>query len=136
MTDERFLVGASVFGGGNKRKSPASDRVSGKTTGDPRIGSPVLLKGPLFTEAQLLEELSVLRKVVLFDVVEEFAAAAGHLEETTAAVKVLTVSAEMLGQVIDAGSQQGDLDLGRAGVFIVSFVFCDDFGFGDGRHGL
>jgi hypothetical protein len=80
------------------------------------------VKGGLFTEAELLEELRVFREVVALDVVEQLTTAGGHLEEAAAAVEVLAVGAEMLGQVIDASGQQGDLDLGGTGVFIVGFV--------------
>jgi hypothetical protein len=40
----------------------------------------------------------------------------------------------MLGQVIDASGQQGDLDFGGAGVFIVGFVEGDDFWLNYGGH--
>jgi hypothetical protein len=41
----------------------------------------------------------------------------------------------MLGQVIDPGGQQGDLDVAGAGVLLVYFVLGDDFSF-NYRHGL
>ena len=91
----------------------------------------MLLKGWLLAKAELLEELVILRQVVTLQIVEQLAAAGGHLEEATAAMEILAVGAEVLGQVIDASGQQRDLDFGRAGVFIVDFVFGDDFGFGD-----
>ena len=92
------------------------------------------VKGGLFTEAELLEELRVFREVVTLDVVEQFTTAGGHLEEAAAAVEVFAVSAEMLGQVVDASGQQGDLDFGGAGVFIVGFVEGDDFWLNYGGH--
>jgi hypothetical protein len=70
----------------------------------------------LFTEAQLLQELGVLCQVVAFQVVEELAAAAGHLKKTSATVEVLAMRPQMLSQVIDARGKQGDLNFGRAGV--------------------
>ena len=91
----------------------------------------MLLKGWLLAEAELLEELVILRQVVALEIVQQLAAAGGHLEEATAAVEILAVRAQVLGQVIDPGGEQRDLDLGRAGVFVVDFVFGDDFGFGD-----
>ena len=78
-----------------------------------------------------MEELVILRQVVALEIIEELAAAGGHLEEAAAAVEILAVGAEVLGQVIDASGQQGDLDFGRTGVLVVGFVFGDDFGFGD-----
>lgn len=90
----------------------------------------------LLAEIQLLKELVVLGKIVLLEVVEQLATAAGHLKEAAAAVEVFAVRAQMLGQVIDASGEQCDLDFGRAGILFVDFIFCDDFGFNDGRHGL
>ena len=42
---------------------------------------------------------------------------------------VLLVGAQMLGELVDARGQQGDLDFGRAGVFGFAPVLIDDFGF-------
>ena len=47
------------------------------------------------------------------------------------------VRAQVLGQVIDPGGQERDLDFGRAGILVVSFIGCDDFGFSNcGGHGF
>jgi hypothetical protein len=52
-------------------------------------------------------------------------------------MEILTVRAQVLGQVIDAGGEQSDLNFGRAGVLIVSLILGDDFWFNDcGRHGF
>ena len=53
------------------------------------------------------------------------------MEEAAAAVKILAVGAQMLGQVIDPGGEQRDLDFGRSGVLFVRFIFGDYFGFDD-----
>lgn len=90
----------------------------------------------LLTEAETLQQLVILGHVMPFDIIEEFAAAAGHLEEATAAVEVLAMRAQVLGQVIDPGGEQRDLDFGRSGILLVGFVFGDDLGFNDCRHGL
>ena len=91
----------------------------------------------LFAEVQLLENLGVFGQVVLLEVIEKLATAAGHLEEPAARVEVLAVGPEVIGQMIDPGGEQRDLDFGRAGVLIVGLVLSDDFGFNDGvRHGL
>ena len=83
-----------------------------------------------------MQELVILRKIVLLQIIEQLAAATGHLQKATAAMEVLTVGAEMLGQVIDPGGQERNLDFGRTGVLVVGFVFGDDFWFYYGRHGL
>jgi hypothetical protein len=91
----------------------------------------------LLAKVELLQQLGVLGKVMLLQVIEELATAGGHLQEAAAAVEVFTMRPEMLGQVIDASGKERDLDFGRTGILLVSFVFCDDFGFNDcGGHGL
>ena len=71
------------------------------------------------------------------EIVEKLATAGSHLQKPTARVKVFTVRAQVLGQMIDPSGQERDLDFGRAGILIVSFVFLDDFGFNDcSRHGF
>jgi hypothetical protein len=117
----RFQFDARPSEGG-KRKCPESNGVSETTTGDPRIGSPVCFE-KLLAEIQLLQQLVVLGKVVTLQVIEELAAAARHLEEAAAAMEVLAVRAQVLGQVIDASGEQRDLDFGRTGILIVSLVF-------------
>src|SRR5271154_1985370 len=90
----------------------------------------------LFAEAELLQDIGVLRQVVLLEVIEKLAAAGSHLEKSAAGVEVLPMRAQMLGQMIDPGGQQRDLDLARAGVLLVGFELGDDFWFYDCRHGL
>ena len=80
----------------------------------------------LFPEVQFLQQLVVFWQVMPFQVVEQFPAAAGHLQQSAAGVEVLAMGAQVLGQVIDPGGQQRDLNFARAGVLIVGFVFCDD----------
>ena len=45
------------------------------------------------------------------------------------------MSPQVLGQMIDPGGQQGDLDVAGAGVLLVDLVLSDDFGFYY-RHGF
>lgn len=89
---------------------------------------------PSAAEAQLLDDFGVFLKAMTLEVIQEFTAAAGHLNETAAGVEVLPVGAEVLGEVGDACGEQRDLDLGGAGVAVVSFIrldnllFINDFG--------
>src|ERR1017187_240655 len=70
-----------------------------------------------------------------FEVIEKLATATGHLEKPAAGMEVLAMGAQVLGQVIDPGGEQRDLDFARAGVLVVDFVFSYDFGFCDCWHG-
>ena len=78
-----------------------------------------------------MQKFIILRQVVALEIIKQLAAARGHLKEAAAAVEILAVRAQMLGQVIDASGEQRDLDFGRAGILIVDFVFGDDFRFCD-----
>lgn len=54
-----------------------------------------------------LEELQVLSPVC------------DHLDEATAGVVILLVFLEMLGQIVDAGCEHHDLDIGRTGILVM-----------------
>ena len=81
----------------------------------------------LFAKVQFLEQLGILGKIVLLEVIEELPTARGHLQKTAARVEILAVRAEVLGQVIDPGGEQRDLDVAGAGVLLVGFILADDF---------
>ena len=81
----------------------------------------------LLAETQLLQQVVVLGQVLALDVIKRLATAAGHLEEAAAAVEVLAMRAQVLGQVIDPGGEQRDLDVAGASVLLVGFVLCDYF---------
>lgn len=66
--------------------------------------------------AELLDELTVLIDVVLLDVGEETTTLTNQHEQTTAGVEVLLVGLHVLGQLLDALGQDGNLNLGVAGV--------------------
>ena len=88
------------------------------------------LKG-LAAEAKFLEHLVILVNVVAFQVVEKLAAAARKLEQSAAAMEILAMSAKVFREVVNTSREQRDLDFGRSGILIVSFVSGDDFGFYD-----
>ncbi len=96
-----------------------------KTKGGPSVGRPS--GNRLLAQAELLQQVVILGEVFALDVVKELATTAGHLEEAAAAVEILTMRAQVLGQVIDASREQRDLDVAGAGVFLVSFILADDF---------
>jgi hypothetical protein len=70
-----------------------------------------------------------------FQVIEQLAAPAGHLEQSPAGVKILAMRAQVLGQVIDTRCEQCNLHLAGTSIGLVGFVFGYDFGFYDSRHG-
>ena len=119
-----------------KRKCPGLESSVSKDNRRPADRVACVTKA-LFAKAQLLQQLGIRGQVVLFGIVEEFATAGSHLQEAAAAVEVFTMRAQVLGQVIDASGQERDLDFGRTGILLVSFVGCDDFGFNNcGGHGF
>ena len=120
---------------GGKRKCPSEKRECRKDNGRSADRIARVLKG-LAAEAKFLEHLVILVNVVAFQVVEKLAAAARELEQSAAAVEILAVSAKVFRKVVNTSREQRDLDFGRSGVLIVSFVSGDDFGFYDCWHGL
>ena len=81
----------------------------------------------LFTKAELREDIGILVQLVLLEIIEELTTTARHLEQATARMEVFAVGAEVLGQVIDPGGEQCDLDFGRTGIGVVGFELSDDF---------
>ena len=63
-------------------------------------------------DAQSLDELTVLDDVVLLDVGEKTTTTANEHEQATTGVEVLLVGLHVLGQLLDALGQDGDLNLG------------------------
>src|SRR5690606_28658209 len=80
------------------RNVPVGSRVSERQRATRGSGRPCT-KG-LLAEAESLQQLVILGHVMPFDIIEELAATAGHLEEAPAAVEVLAMRAQVLGQVI------------------------------------
>src|SRR5689334_314415 len=66
--------------------------------------------------AELLDQILVARFVRATQIIEQLAALAHHLEQSTTRVVVLDVGLEMLGEVIDALGQDRHLHFGRSGV--------------------
>jgi hypothetical protein len=125
-SDERFQWGDRGGVSGGRWKHPGAERRGRDGDKDerrPGSGSP--LGERLLAETELGEELGVFVDVVALHVVEKLAAAAGHLEKAAAAVEILTMGAEVLGEVVDARGEERDLNLGRSGILIVVFELGD-----------
>src|SRR6478735_1881025 len=81
----------------------------------------------LLAQVELLQQVVVLGQILALDVIKELATAAGHLEKTATAMEILAMRAQVLGQVIDPGREQRDLDVAGAGVLLVGFVLGNNF---------
>ena len=68
------------------------------------------------------------------EVVQEAAAAADHGEKAAAGGEVLDGLLKVGGEVVDAIRENGDLDVRRAGIFLVQAVAGNDLTFRGGRH--
>ena len=80
----------------------------------------------LFSESELADDRAVTLDVNLLQVVEQVSSVTDHLLQTAAAVEVLLVGLQVRGQVVDAGGQNCDLNLRRAGVSFVHSVLFDE----------
>ena len=67
----------------------------------------------LLAQTQLSDQGAVTIDVLLLQIGQQVTAAADHLEQSATAVVIVLVGLEMLGQMVDASSQQCDLNLGR-----------------------
>ena len=78
----------------------------------------------LSSQAQLANDRAVTLDIVVLQIVEEVSSVTDHLLKSAAAVEILLVRLEVDGQVVDAGSQNSDLNFGRTGVgFVCAVVF-------------
>src|SRR5438034_5702499 len=82
----------------------------------------------LAPQPEALDQRPVALYVLPPEVLEQAAALANHLEQATPGVMVLFVGPEVLGQLLDALGQQGDLNLGRAGVGLAPPIIADQRG--------
>ena len=89
-----------------------------------RAPCPFLQK--LLAQTQLSDQGTITVDVLLLQIGQQIAAAADHLEQAAAAVVVMLVGLEMLGQVVDACGEQRDLNLRRTGVALVQGGLSDD----------
>ena len=80
----------------------------------------------LLLEPELLDDRVVAALVVLLEIAQVCAAIGNHLEKTTAGMVILVVLLEMLRQFINAAGQDSDLNIGRAGVGVMTGRVLDD----------
>ena len=67
----------------------------------------------LLTQAQLSDQGTVTVDVLLCQIVQQVAALTNHLQQATAAVIVMDVGTQMLGELVDAVGEDSNLYLGE-----------------------
>ena len=82
----------------------------------------------LLAQAEFLDRGLVAIGRRAFEVLEQFAAAGDEEEQPAAGRVVFDVRLEMLGELVDALSQQRNLHVGAAGVFLVQLERLDVLG--------
>ena len=90
----------------------------------------------LLSQAELANDRAVTLDVVLLQVVQKTSSLTDHLLQTAAAVEVLLVDFQVLGQVSDAVGQNSNLYFGRTCVALVSSILRDDVVFEFLLHGI
>ena len=73
----------------------------------------------LLTDTQLGDQSTVTVDVLLCQIVQHVAALTNHHQQTTTGVVVMLVHTQVIGQLVDASGQNGDLNLGRTGIGLV-----------------
>ena len=76
----------------------------------------------LLTDTQLGDQSTVTVDVLVCQIVQHLAALTDHHQQTTTGVVVMLVGTQVLGQLVDASGQDGDLNFGGAGVAFVGSV--------------
>ena len=84
-----------------------------------RFSSP---RGILLTDTQLGDQSTVTVDVLLCQIIQHLAALTNHHQQTTAGVVVMLVYTQVIGQLVDAGGQDSDLDFGRTGVALIGIT--------------
>jgi len=82
---------------------------------------------PSATETQVRDKLPVSLQVCASQVLLEAPTLPNHLQKATTTVVVLLVVVEVSLQILDAGCQESNLDLGAATILLVELVLLDYF---------
>src|SRR6476660_30723 len=77
------------------------------------------LRPALLPDVQTLDQVGIPLRVFVFEVVEQPTALADQHQQPAARVMILRVRLEVLGQVIDALGENGDLNFWGTGVGVV-----------------
>ena len=82
----------------------------------------------LFIEVELLHYRRIAARIILLQIVQMCLAVGDHAQKAAAGGIIFSMLAEMPGQLIYPFCQKGDLNLGRAAIFLVDASFLDDLG--------
>ena len=80
----------------------------------------------LLSDVQLLDDCTIAVDVNLLQITEEVASVTNHLQKTAAAVVVLHVGLQVLGQAVDAVGQNSDLNLRGTCVTLMDGILGND----------
>ena len=80
----------------------------------------------LLTQAELCDDRTIAVDVLLGKIVQKASALTDHHQKAAAGMVVVLVDAKVLGELVDPGGQNSDLDLGRTGVAGMGRVLLDD----------
>ncbi len=80
------------------------------------MATPPLSQTELFTDAQLGNDRTIALNVLLGQIVQHLAALTDHFQQAAAAVVVVDVDLQVLGELLNPGGEDGDLNLRGAGV--------------------
>ena len=80
----------------------------------------------LLTDTQLSDQSTIAFDVLLCQIVQQLTALTDHLQQAAAAVVVVLMHLQVLGQLLDASGQDRDLDFRRASVVFVGLVCLDN----------
>src|SRR5690606_11778971 len=116
--DQRWCTG--IEDEAIRRSSPGDQKEAGSRGADLE----------LLTQVQRRDHAPVALDVRFLQVVEQPPPLPHELEQPAARVVVLLVDFEMLGQILDALTEQSDLNLRRTGVGLMQAILSDDAAFG------
>src|SRR5512140_1986759 len=82
----------------------------------------------LVAQAQAFRNAQVALVIGLAQVSKHSAALSNELEQTPAARLIVLVGPQVLGKLLDAAGHDGDLNLGRASIVLMTVVIGDELG--------
>ena len=117
----------------NRSLAQSSERVL-RVRCTKRVGPTCPARIKSSADAELLDQILVTRFVSAAQIIEQLAALAHHLEQSTTRGVVLDVGLEMLGKIIDALGEDRHLHFRRAGIPGLLGIRLDYFGLAAGGH--